>query len=100
MPDFNEILVFLAALAAGFINAMAGGGTLLSFPALLAIGIFAGGCQRNQYRGAGSGHHWRNVGAARCFQITIFKAEKIAAGFNFRRIGWRIINSEYQRRCF
>lgn len=39
MQHFNEILVFLAALAAGFINAMAGGGTLLSFPALLAIGI-------------------------------------------------------------
>lgn len=35
----NEILIFLAALAAGFINAMAGGGTLLSFPVLLAVGI-------------------------------------------------------------
>lgn len=29
----------MAALAAGFINAMAGGGTLVSFPVLLAIGI-------------------------------------------------------------
>ena len=29
----------LAALAAGFINAIAGGGSLVSFPALLALGI-------------------------------------------------------------
>jgi uncharacterized membrane protein YfcA len=35
----NEILVFIAAVTAGFINAIAGGGTLVSFPALLAIGI-------------------------------------------------------------
>jgi uncharacterized membrane protein YfcA len=39
MSIYNEILVFLAALAAGFINAMAGGGTLVSFPVLLAVGI-------------------------------------------------------------
>jgi hypothetical protein len=39
MPLFNEILIFFAAIAAGFINAMAGGGTLVSFPVLLAVGI-------------------------------------------------------------
>jgi hypothetical protein len=39
MTLFNEILIFLAAVAAGFINAIAGGGTLLSFPVLLAVGI-------------------------------------------------------------
>lgn len=39
MSVFNEILIFLAAMAAGFINAMAGGGTLISFPVLLAVGI-------------------------------------------------------------
>ena len=39
MTLFNELLIFLAALAAGFINAMAGGGTLVSFPVLLALGI-------------------------------------------------------------
>ncbi len=39
MTLFNEILIFFAAMAAGFINAMAGGGTLVSFPVLLAIGI-------------------------------------------------------------
>lgn len=39
MSVFNETLIFLAALAAGFINAMAGGGTLVSFPVLLAVGI-------------------------------------------------------------
>lgn len=36
---FNEILIFLAAVAAGFINAMAGGGTLVTFPVLLAVGV-------------------------------------------------------------
>jgi hypothetical protein len=39
MSIINEILIFLAAIAAGFINAMAGGGTLLTFPVLLAVGI-------------------------------------------------------------
>lgn len=33
------ILVGLAALAAGFVNAVAGGGTLITFPLLTAIGI-------------------------------------------------------------
>jgi hypothetical protein len=39
MSLFNEFLIFMAALAAGFINAIAGGGTLISFPVLLAVGI-------------------------------------------------------------
>ena len=39
MSLLNEMLIFLAAVTAGFINAMAGGGTLVSFPALLALGI-------------------------------------------------------------
>lgn len=39
MSLFNEVLIFLAAVAAGFINAIAGGGTLVSFPVLLAVGI-------------------------------------------------------------
>jgi len=39
MSVFNEILIFMAAMVAGFINAMAGGGTLISFPVLLAVGI-------------------------------------------------------------
>lgn len=39
MTLVNEILVFFAAVTAGFINAMAGGGTLVSFPVLLAVGI-------------------------------------------------------------
>jgi uncharacterized membrane protein YfcA len=33
------VVVALAALAAGFVNAVAGGGTLLSFPALTAVGV-------------------------------------------------------------
>ncbi len=42
--DFSTaelILIALAALAAGFINAIAGGGTLISFPALTAAGVGA-----------------------------------------------------------
>lgn len=39
MPLLNELLILLAALVAGFINAIAGGGTLVSFPTLLALGI-------------------------------------------------------------
>jgi len=39
MPLINELLILFAALAAGFINAVAGGGTLVSFPTLLALGI-------------------------------------------------------------
>ena len=39
MSLFNEVLIFIAAVVAGFINAIAGGGTLVSFPVLLAIGV-------------------------------------------------------------
>ena len=39
MDSYNLIFAFLAALAAGFVNAIAGGGTLISFPVLIAIGI-------------------------------------------------------------
>jgi uncharacterized membrane protein YfcA len=33
------LIAFLAATAAGFINAVAGGGTLVSFPVLMALGL-------------------------------------------------------------
>ncbi|MEI6874231.1 MAG: sulfite exporter TauE/SafE family protein [Spirochaetota bacterium] len=39
MSELDFALIGLAALAAGFINAIAGGGTLISFPALTALGI-------------------------------------------------------------
>lgn len=39
MSIFNEVLIFMAAMIAGFINAIAGGGTLVTFPILIAIGI-------------------------------------------------------------
>ena len=43
MPELSSItdfiLIGLAAVAAGFINAIAGGGTLISFPALIAVGV-------------------------------------------------------------
>ena len=40
MPPFAQLsLLALAGFAAGAVNALAGGGTLLSFPALLALGV-------------------------------------------------------------
>lgn len=39
MEWFHYLLVVGSALAAGFINALAGGGTLISFPALIAVGL-------------------------------------------------------------
>ena len=39
LSGFDFVLVGLAALAAGAINALAGGGTLITFPMLIAVGI-------------------------------------------------------------
>jgi uncharacterized protein len=39
MSPFELVLVIIAALAAGMVNALAGGGTLITFAALTAIGI-------------------------------------------------------------
>lgn len=39
MDLFDYTLVALAAMAAGLVNALAGGGTLISFPMLTAVGI-------------------------------------------------------------
>ncbi len=39
MNGWDVVLVGLAAVAAGMVNALAGGGTLISFPMLTAIGI-------------------------------------------------------------
>lgn len=39
MTIFSYILAGLAAIAAGLINALAGGGTLITFPVLMALGI-------------------------------------------------------------
>ncbi len=39
MTILHYLLVILVSLAAGLINALAGGGTLITFPALLAIGL-------------------------------------------------------------
>ena len=41
MPILNYLFVLLAALAAGMVNALAGGGTLITFPVLMAIGLSA-----------------------------------------------------------
>jgi len=35
----DYLIIILAAMSAGFVNALAGGGTLISFPVLTAIGI-------------------------------------------------------------
>lgn len=39
LSGFEIIIAGFAAAAAGFINALAGGGTLVSFPALIALGV-------------------------------------------------------------
>ena len=39
MPLLSYLIALLAAVAAGLINALAGGGTLITFPVLLAIGL-------------------------------------------------------------
>ena len=39
MSPGDLVFAGLAALAAGIINALAGGGTLISFPVLLALGV-------------------------------------------------------------
>ncbi len=39
MAWYSYVFVCLAAAAAGFVNALAGGGTLISFPVLTAVGI-------------------------------------------------------------
>ena len=39
LNGFDFVLVCLAGLAAGFVNALAGGGTLISFPMLTAVGV-------------------------------------------------------------
>ena len=35
----DHVLAALAAVGAGVVNALAGGGTLISFPALIALGV-------------------------------------------------------------
>ena len=39
MSGFDYLLVALAAVGAGMVNALAGGGTLITFPTLVALGI-------------------------------------------------------------
>jgi hypothetical protein len=39
LNGFDFVLVGLAALAAGLVNALAGGGTLITFPMLVAVGV-------------------------------------------------------------
>lgn len=39
MEWYQYLLVMLSALGAGFVNALAGGGTLISFPMLVAVGL-------------------------------------------------------------
>lgn len=39
LSGFDFVLIALAALAAGAVNALAGGGTLITFPMLTAVGV-------------------------------------------------------------
>ena len=53
--DFTTVdylLAALAAFAAGVVNAVAGGGTLISFPALMALGAIERQREHHQHGGA------------------------------------------------
>ncbi len=39
LQGYQYLLILLAAMGAGFVNALAGGGTLITFPTLLAVGL-------------------------------------------------------------
>lgn len=39
ITGYEFVIIFFAAMAAGAVNALAGGGTLISFPALIAVGV-------------------------------------------------------------
>ena len=39
LTPIQYVLVALAAFAAGAVNALAGGGTLITFPMLVAVGV-------------------------------------------------------------
>ena len=39
LNGFDFVLLLLAAIGAGFVNALAGGGTLITFPTLVALGV-------------------------------------------------------------
>ena len=39
MSYFDLLIAALAAVGAGAVNALAGGGTLISFPVLVAVGV-------------------------------------------------------------
>jgi uncharacterized protein len=39
LNGFDYLLLILAAIGAGFVNALAGGGTLITFPTLVALGV-------------------------------------------------------------
>lgn len=39
LSGFDYVLIGLAGIGAGFVNAIAGGGTLITFPALTAVGV-------------------------------------------------------------
>ncbi len=62
MTWIDFLLAGLAAVAAGLVNALAGGGTLITFPTLTALGVSSGRCQRDEYGGALSRLHRRHLG--------------------------------------
>jgi uncharacterized membrane protein YfcA len=39
IPALDLLLLFLAAIGAGFFNALAGGGSIFTFPVLVAVGV-------------------------------------------------------------
>jgi uncharacterized protein len=63
MSDY--VLIFVAGLLAGGVNAVAGGGTLISFPALLAVGVPAVAANITSSVGLVSGYLGSAVGYRR-----------------------------------
>ena len=84
MSAAGQVLTALAGGAAGLVNALAGGGTLISFPALTALGLpplvanltntvaltpgylGAAWAQRRDLLGQGQRRPWGGLGAGCC----------------------------------
>src|SRR6516165_4614835 len=77
-PAFASLLIiFLAAGAAGAVNAIAGGGTLITFPTLLAVGMESKVANMTSTVGLWPG----SLGGAWGFRREIVKSGKEARAF-------------------
>ncbi len=58
----DSLIALAAATVAGAINAIAGGGTLVSFPAIVALGVPPACRKRDERRRPVAGRVWKPVG--------------------------------------